>query len=108
MHPPNWQQKYSETFLNEMRHLCDPLADAAHVLIATGRLHQDVTRRIYETAQMSHNMSVKNGMRPGGSGHRIILEVRLLHAMVRKYLRHHGWDTAKYDEPVNQEDMAFK
>lgn len=186
MHSPNWQHKYSETFLNEMRHRCDPLADAAvalierqrpsamldevekravseggafqafldqanqvpgwvdwdkiekarrltlafstvrgmalltsslvegyslskaaHVLIATGRLHQDVTRRIYETAQMSHNMSVENGLRPGGSGHRIILEVRLLHAMVRKYLRHHGWDTAKYDEPVNQEDMAF-
>ncbi|HET8704769.1 MAG TPA: oxygenase MpaB family protein [Pseudomonadales bacterium] len=181
-----WQRKYSNEFLDSMRHLCDPLADAVtaqmnrqrpsamldeverrakteggafqafldqvntvpawvdwrlieqarkvslafanvrgmallvsslvegyalskatHVLIATGRLHQDVTRRIFETAQMSHNMHVKDGLRPGGMGHRIILEVRLLHSMVRKYLKQRDWDVAKYDEPVNQEDMAF-
>jgi hypothetical protein len=35
------------------------------------------------------------------------MEVRLLHAMVRKYLKGQGWDTATYDEPINQEDMAF-
>lgn len=181
-----WQKKYNNEFLDSMRHLCDPLADAvtaqmdrqrpsamldeverrakaeggafqafldqanrvpswvdwklieqarkvslafsnvrgmallvcslvegyalskaAHVLVATGRLHQDVTRRIYETAQMSHNMHVKDGLRPGGTGHRIILEVRLLHSMVRKYLKQRDWDVNKYDEPVNQEDMAF-
>lgn len=83
------------------------LSNATHVLIATGRLHQDVTRRIYETGQMSHNMSVKDGMRPGGVGHRIVLEVRLLHAMVRKHLKQRGWNTARYGEPINQEDMAF-
>lgn len=83
------------------------LSKATHVLVATGRLHQDVTRRIYETAQMSHNMNAKDGMRPGNAGHRIVLEVRLLHAMVRKYLRQRGWDTQHYGEPINQEDMAF-
>lgn len=80
---------------------------AVHVLVATGRLQQDVLRRLNETAQMSHNMHQPDGMRPGGAGHRITLEVRLLHAMVRKYLKARGWDTALYDEPINQEDMAF-
>ncbi|MCH8541946.1 MAG: DUF2236 domain-containing protein [Alcanivorax sp.] len=83
------------------------LSKAAHVLIATGRLHQDVLRRVYETSQMSHNMNVPGNLRPGEPGHRTIMEVRLLHAMVRKYLRERGWDVAQYDEPINQEDMAF-
>lgn len=83
------------------------LSKAAHVLIATGRLHQDVLKRVYETSQMSHNMNVPGGLRPGAAGHRTIMEVRLLHAMVRKYLRERGWDVSLYDEPINQEDMAF-
>lgn len=83
------------------------LSKATHVLVATGRLHQDVLRRVYETSQMTHNMNVPGGLRPGEQGHRTVMEVRLLHAMVRKYLREQGWDTTKYDEPINQEDMAF-
>ncbi|WP_421710601.1 oxygenase MpaB family protein [Alcanivorax sp.] len=83
------------------------LSKATHVLIATGRLHQDVLRRVYETSQMTHNMNVPGGLRPGAEGHRTVMEVRLLHAMVRKYLRERGWETEKYDAPINQEDMAF-
>lgn len=83
------------------------LSKAAHVLISTGRLHQDVLKRVYETSQMTHNISVPDGMCPGHPGHRTMMEVRLLHAMVRKYLRYRGWDTALYDQPINQEDMAF-
>lgn len=83
------------------------LSRAAHVLVATGRLNQDVARRLQETGQMSHNMNAPDGMRPGGVAHRHILEVRLLHAMVRRYVRDRHWDVALYDEPVNQEDMAF-
>lgn len=80
---------------------------AVHVLVATGRLRQDVTRRLFETAQMSHNLHQRDALRPGGIAHRTMLEVRLLHAMVRKQLHARGWDTALYDEPINQEDMAF-
>lgn len=83
------------------------LSKATHVLVSTGRLHQDVLRRVYETSQMTHNMSAPGGLRPGREGHRTIMEVRLLHAMVRKHLRQRGWDTDQYDEPINQEDMAF-
>lgn len=83
------------------------LSKASHVLFATGRLRQDVSRRLYETTQLWHNMSVRDSLRPGQQGHRMIMEVRLLHAMVRKHLKHHGWDVKTYDEPINQEDMAF-
>lgn len=83
------------------------LSRAARVLVATGRLNQDVTRRLHETGQMNHNMSARDGLRPGHVGHRHILEVRLLHAMVRRYVRERGWDVARFDEPINQEDMAF-
>lgn len=83
------------------------LSKAAHVLVATGRLQQDVLKRVYETSQMTHNISVPDGIRPGQPGHRTMMEVRLLHAMVRKYLRGRGWDVSLYDEPINQEDMAF-
>lgn len=84
------------------------LSKAAHVLVSTGRLHQDVVRRVYETSQMTHNISAPGGLRPGAKGHRTVMEVRLLHAMVRKYLKEQrGWDVATWDEPVCQEDMAF-
>lgn len=83
------------------------LSKAAHVLVATGRLRQDVVKRLNETGQMTHNMHQKDGIKPGGLGHRTIMEVRLLHAMVRKFLRQRDWDVGRYDEPINQEDMAF-
>ncbi|MDX2086517.1 MAG: oxygenase MpaB family protein [Kofleriaceae bacterium] len=83
------------------------LSKAARVLVATGRLNQDVSRRLHETGQMNHNMNVRDGLRPGGVGHRHILEVRLLHAMVRRHVRERGWDAVHFDEPINQEDMAF-
>lgn len=83
------------------------LSRAAHVLVATGRLNQDVARRLQETGQMSHNMNAADALRPGGVGHRHVLEVRLLHAMVRRYVRDRHWDVNLYQEPINQEDMAF-
>ncbi len=79
----------------------------SQVLVATGRLQKDVSRRIYETGQMLHNIVGDDGLKPGGLGHRTIMEVRLLHAAVRQFLRNNPrWDEAKYDMPINQEDMA--
>ena len=46
-------------------------------------------------------------MPPGSIGHRTLMEVRLVHSAVRQFLWHSGkWDAAKYDQPINQEDMA--
>ena len=79
----------------------------SQVLVATGRLQKDVSRRIYETGQMLHNIAAPEGLRPGGLGHRTVMEVRLLHAAVRRFLAERGdWDEARYDRPINQEDMA--
>ncbi|KGD65837.1 hypothetical protein Y5S_01061 [Alcanivorax nanhaiticus] len=79
----------------------------SQVLVATGRLQKDVSRRIYETGQMLHNIVGDDGLRPGGLGHRTIMEVRLLHAAVRQFLSDNPrWDVEKYDLPINQEDMA--
>lgn len=77
------------------------------VLLATGRLQKDVSKRIFETGQFLHNMTGPEGLRPGGVGHRTILEVRLLHAAVRQHLLSTGrHDLEHYQQPINQEDMA--
>lgn len=93
--------------------LCSSLVEGysynkpAQVLVATGRLQKDVTRRIYETGQLLHNMVGEGGIRPGSVGHRTLMEVRLLHSAVRQFLWHSGkWNAEKYDQPINQEDMA--
>lgn len=93
--------------------LCSSLVEGysfnkpAQVLVATGRLQKDVTRRIYETGQLLHNMVGEGGIEPGSIGHRTLMEVRLVHSAVRQFLWHSGkWDAAKYDQPINQEDMA--
>ncbi|EKF72807.1 hypothetical protein A11A3_16877 [Alcanivorax hongdengensis A-11-3] len=79
----------------------------SQVLVATGRLQKDVSRRIYETGQMLHNIVGPDGIRPGSLGHRTLMEVRLLHAAVRQFLKNNPrWDSARYDLPINQEDMA--
>lgn len=93
--------------------LCSSLVEGyAHnkpsqVLVATGRLQKDVTKRIYETGQMLHNIVGEQGLKPGGEGHRTLMEVRLLHSAVRQFLWASGkWDEEKYEKPINQEDMA--
>ena len=57
----------------------------SQVLVATGRLQKDVSRRIYETGQMLHNIIGDDGLRPGGLGQLTLMEVRLLHAAVRQF-----------------------
>lgn len=93
--------------------LCSSLVEGyahnkpAQVLVATGRLQKDVTRRIYETGQLLHNMVGEGGIRPGSIGHRTLMEVRLLHSAVRQFLWHSDrWDSVRFDQPINQEDMA--
>ena len=84
------------------------LNKASEVLAATGRFKPEkIIKRLYETGQMTHNSQAPGGLRPGGPGHRTLMEVRLLHAMVRRHLLSRDWDTARFDHPINQEDMLF-
>lgn len=84
------------------------LGNAAKVLVATGRLNHDVSRRIQETSEFVYQIGLPRGVEPGREGRRVIMKVRLLHAAVRRYLTHRGqWDAQSHGAPINQEDMAF-
>ncbi len=75
-------------------------------LIATGRLRQDTRKRLYETGQVFHNGRQAGALRPGAPGHRSILAVRLLHAMVRSHLTRIGYETPDGGAFIHQLDMA--
>jgi len=75
-------------------------------LVATGRLRQDTRKRLYETGQVFHNGRQEGALRPGAPGHRSILAVRLLHAMVRRHLARVGYETVDCGAQVHQLDMA--
>jgi hypothetical protein len=75
-------------------------------LVATGRLKQDARRRALETGHVVHNTRQPRGLLPGGVGHRSILSVRLLHAMVRRHLHKVGFVQADGGAMVHHLDMA--
>lgn len=82
------------------------VADGAAVLVQTGRLERDTTRRIYETATLVRTLLFEDSERPGAAGHEALLRVRLLHAFVRRWVTGSGaFDVAKLGVPVNQMDM---
>ncbi len=77
------------------------------VLTASGRLsHETAFRRAVETAHFTLACCRPGGLRENAPGFEAILQVRLLHARVRQLCRRQGYDTARYDEPINQESMA--
>lgn len=89
-------------------------ANGAKVLYATGRMTErngslDVfTRRLMETAQFVVNVCSPGGLDPEGNGIITAQKVRLIHAAIRFYIKHHdrNWSTNQYGEPINQQDMA--
>lgn len=81
---------------------------SARVLIHTGRLRQDVVRRLYETATMVQALMEPGGLVVGSAGHDAILRVRLLHAMVRQHvLSKPGWPSQDLGAPINQLQLGF-
>ncbi|UFH56033.1 oxygenase MpaB family protein [Spirosoma sp. KNUC1025] len=91
---------------------CYACAKGAMVLYYTGRLNEQsgamnaYSRRIAETAEFVLYAMSPDGLSPQGRGIRAAQKVRLIHAVIRYYLRQKGWDSATFDEPINQEDMA--
>jgi hypothetical protein len=81
------------------------VADGAAVLVKTGRLERDSTRRIYETATLVRALLFDGAEAPGAAGHEALLRVRLLHAFVRRWVTSSGFDTKTRGVPVNQMDM---
>lgn len=81
---------------------------SAKVLLHTGRLRQDVVRRLFETATMVHAVMQPGAMEPGAPGHEAIVRVRLLHAMVRHHvLTRSEWPIEELGAPINQQQMGL-
>jgi anti-anti-sigma factor len=77
------------------------------VLGMTQRLNRSPYRRVLETAQMLLDVMTPGGLERGGVGLRSAQKVRLMHAAIRHLLLASGhWDSAEYDYPINQEDLA--
>lgn len=91
---------------------CYACAKGAEVLFHTARLNEHhgslntYARRIAETAQfVFYSMSPK-GLSADGRGLLATQKVRLIHAIIRHYLKQKNWDSSQFDEPINQQDMA--
>lgn len=89
-----------------------PLAFAAgngvQVLHRIRRLQDDPIRRLCDTAQMVINVMQPRSLMKGRIGWRALLNVRLMHALVRHQLKtasKHPWDM-RWGLPINQEDLA--
>jgi hypothetical protein len=84
-------------------------ANGVKVLHRSGYFRRDGLRRVWETAQFVVDIMTEAGLAAGGAGLAGIGRVRLLHACIRRQLRHdpgHPWDDARFGVPINQEDMA--
>ena len=92
--------------------LCGSLAESyasalgAKVLIRTGNLERSTRIRIYETADFLHTLASSNGPRPGSAAHRVLLNLRLLHARIRKLTAQRSDWELRWGQPVNQEDYG--
>jgi len=86
-------------------------ANGVKVLHSTGRLTSDkgldpYKRRLMETSQFVINVMKDGGLDPNSQGIITALKVRLVHASIRYFLKQGNWDSQKYGEPINQEDLA--
>ncbi|AKU95156.1 hypothetical protein AKJ09_01820 [Labilithrix luteola] len=76
-------------------------------LVMSGRLKEQATRRVNETARFVQAVCRPRGMRPFADGWQITLKVRLIHAQVRRMiLKSKRWNADAWGAPINQHDMA--
>jgi hypothetical protein len=74
-------------------------------LILSGRLEEQAGRRLSETARFVQATIAPGGMRPHAPGWQLALNVRLIHAQVRRMILRSGrWDQAAWGAPINQHD----
>jgi ER-bound oxygenase mpaB/B'/Rubber oxygenase, catalytic domain len=78
----------------------------ATVLATTGRLIDGARRRIDETGKWVRTATLPGAMRLGAPGYVQTLQVRMLHAQMRRLARTRGYDEAALGAPINQVDLA--
>ena len=75
-------------------------------LVFSGRLKEQATRRLNETARFVQATCRRGGLHKFADGYQITLKVRLIHAQVRRMLLASGrWKSDAWGAPVNQHDM---
>ena len=78
----------------------------AAVLTTTGRLVDGADRRIRETGKWVATAMLPGSLRVGQPGYEATLQVRMLHANMRRFVRSRGFDEGAYGTPINQVDLA--
>ena len=78
----------------------------AAVLATTGRLVDGADRRIRETGKWVATAMLPGSLRVGQPGYVATLQVRVLHANMRRLVRSRGFDESAYGTPINQVDLA--
>jgi hypothetical protein len=78
----------------------------ATVLATTGRLIDGAQRRLEETGKWLMAQMLPGSLRPGQPGYIATLQVRMLHAHMRRLARSRGYDEAAFGAPLNQVDLA--
>ena len=75
-------------------------------LIATGSLERGAQRRLAETTAWWIDCTSASGMARSGAGFKNTLQVRLIHALIRRNVQNKpNWRTDIWGIPVNQADM---
>ena len=78
----------------------------AKVLTTTGRLLEGANRRLRETGNWQQRVMQPGSLRVGQPGYVAALELRMLHAHMRKLAADRHFDTARYGTPINQVDLG--
>ncbi|MGW4830263.1 oxygenase MpaB family protein [Amycolatopsis japonica] len=78
----------------------------ARVLATTGRLIDGARRRIEETGSWGRVATLPGALRRGAPGYVATLQVRMLHAHMRRLARSRDYDEAALGAPINQVDLA--
>jgi hypothetical protein len=76
------------------------------VLAATGRLIDGAEQRILETGTWLATVMLPGALAVGQPGYVATLQVRMLHAHMRRFVRERHYDEAAYGAPINQTDLV--
>lgn len=80
---------------------------AVKPLVATGQLDKMAPRRLAETGRFVVEQIQEDGLRRWHPGFRMAVQVRVLHALVRRMLlASPHWQLDEWGVPINQADMA--
>jgi len=100
---PLWRQ-ISSNLAALLRTYSSP--SIARLLVGTGRLATMAGHRIRETGTWAIAATLPGGLTRGGPGYIATIQVRLLHARVRRTNLRRGWDMETWGVPINQVDLA--